>query len=133
MKLENTCPVTMTTNMPAVSRNPKKNTSHGNEVLLQDTTHLKQRPCYQQRSLCQDPTGNQTTRRLPDHHEKIQTEVLKTCVPRIRSGQNHFTKHSERERKADRRRGGKTTSGNGQTWSSPSPRGQWRTEKNGGN
>ena len=30
-------------------------------------------------------------------------------------------------------RGGKTTSGNGQTWSSASPRGQWRTEKNGGN
>ena len=37
------------------------------------------------------------------------------------------------EDKADRRRGGKTTSGNGQAWSSPSPRGQWRTEKNGGN
>ena len=27
---------------------PKKNTSHGNEMLLQDTTHLIQRPCYQQ-------------------------------------------------------------------------------------
>ena len=27
---------------------PKKNTSHGNEVLLQNTTHLMQRPCYQQ-------------------------------------------------------------------------------------
>ena len=35
--------------------------------------------------------------------------------------------------KADRRRGGKTTSGNGQAWSSPSPRGQWRTGNNGGN
>ena len=33
------------------------------------------------------------------------------------------------EDKADRRRGGKTTSGNGQVWSSPSPREQWRTEK----
>ena len=31
--------------------------------------------------------------------------------------------------KADRGRGRKTTSGNGQAWSSPSPRGQWRTEK----
>ena len=29
------------------SRAPKKNTSHGNEVLPQDTTHLIQRPCYQ--------------------------------------------------------------------------------------
>ena len=32
------------------------------------------------------------------------------------------------EDKADRRRGGKTASGNGQARSSPSPRGQWRTE-----
>ena len=37
------------------------------------------------------------------------------------------------EDKADRGRGGKTTSGNGQTRSSASPRGQWRTEKNGEN
>ena len=29
--------------------------------------------------------------------------------------------------KADKRRGGKTTSRNGQAWSSPSARGQWRT------
>ena len=33
------------------------------------------------------------------------------------------------EDKADSGRGGKTTSGNGQAWSSPSPRGQWRTGK----
>ena len=32
-----------------------------------------------------------------------------------------------------RRRGGKTISGNGQAWSSASPRGQWRTWKNGEN
>ena len=37
------------------------------------------------------------------------------------------------EDKADRKRGGKTTSRTGQAWTSPSPRGQWRTEKNGGN
>ena len=36
---------------------PKKNTSHGNEVLPQDTTHLIQRPCYQRGSPCQDPAG----------------------------------------------------------------------------
>ena len=34
---------------------------------------------------------------------------------------------------ADKGRGGKTTSGNGQAWSSASPRGQWRTGKNGKN
>ena len=38
-----------------------------------------------------------------------------------------------KEDKADRGRGGKTTSGNGQAWSSTSPKEQWRTEKNGGN
>ena len=37
------------------------------------------------------------------------------------------------EDKADRGSGGKTTSGNGKAWSSPSPRGQWKTRKNGGN
>ena len=37
------------------------------------------------------------------------------------------------EDKADKGRGGKTTLGNGQALSSPSPRGQWRTGKNGEN
>ena len=32
------------------------------------------------------------------------------------------------EDRADKGRGGKATSGNGQAWSSPNPRGQWRTE-----
>ena len=35
--------------------------------------------------------------------------------------------------KADRKRGGKTTSGNGPACSRQSPRGQWTTKKNGGN
>ena len=42
-------------------------------------------------------------------------------------------KWPEEEDKADTERGGKTTSGNGQAWSSPSPRGKWRTRKNTGN
>ena len=37
------------------------------------------------------------------------------------------------EDKADRGRGGKTTSGNGQAWSLACPREQWRTGKNGEN
>ena len=41
-----------------------KNTSHRNEVLLQNTTHLIQRPCYQRGSPCQDPACNRTSRRL---------------------------------------------------------------------
>ena len=35
------------------------------------------------------------------------------------------------EDRADKGRGGKATFGNGQAWSSPSPKGQWRTGKNG--
>ena len=49
------------------SRAAKKNTSHGNEVLPQDTTHLIQRPRYQRGSPCQDSAGNRTTLRPPDH------------------------------------------------------------------
>ena len=49
----------------------------------------------------------------------------------IRFGQNHLlARHSEREKedKADRRIGRKTTSGNGLAWSLASNREQWRTE-----
>ena len=68
------------------SRAPKKNTSHGNEVLPQDTTHLTQRPCYQRGSPCQEPAGNWTTRRPPDDRKKTQTAVVWSCFPFIRSG-----------------------------------------------
>ena len=65
------------------SRAPKKNTSHGNEVLQQDTTHLIQRPCYQRGSPCQDPADNWTTRRPPDDCKETQTAVLWSCFPFI--------------------------------------------------
>ena len=80
------------------SRAPKKNTSHGNEVLAQDATHLIQRPCYQGASPCQDPAGNWTTRR-PDYRKETQTAVVWSCFPFIRSGQNHLVRHSERGKK----------------------------------
>ena len=78
------------------SRAPKKNTSHGNEVLPHDTTHLIQRPCYERGSPCQDPAGNRTTRRPPDHRKETQTAVVWSCLPFIRSSQNHLARHSER-------------------------------------
>ena len=60
-------------------------------------------------------------------HEDLttQTAVVWTCLPFIRFGQNHLARHSERgeDDKADRGRGGKTISGNGQDWSSLSPKG----------
>ena len=85
-----------------LSRAAKKNTSHGNEVLPQDTMHLIQRPCYQRGSPCQDPAGNRTSRRPPDHRKETQTAVVWTCLPFIRSGQNHLAGHSERGKKTRR-------------------------------
>ena len=86
------------------SRAPKKNTSHRNEVLPQDTTHLIQRPCYQRGSPCEDPAGNRTTRRPPDHRKETQTAVVWSCLPFIRSGQNHLARQGSV--KGGRRRGG---------------------------
>ena len=87
------------------SRAPKKTTSHGNEALPQDTTHLIQKPCYQQESLCLDQTGNRTTRRPPDHRKETQTAVVWSCLPFIRSCQNHLARHSERGKKTRRTKG----------------------------
>ena len=80
------------------SRALKKNTSYGNEVLPQDTTHLIQRQGYQRRSPCQDPAGNWTTLRSPDDRKK----TVWSCLPFIRSGQNHLARHSERGKKTRR-------------------------------
>ena len=112
-------------------------------------------PFYQQGSgRCEDRTEGKLSEIKPGQvHAKIQHAIgphedLLPIVKRRKlhwyghvsrsSGlakTNHLARHSERgeEDKADRGRGGKTTSGNGQAWSSPSPRGQWRTGKNGGN
>ena len=85
--------------MDPYSRDAKKNTSHGNEVLPQDTTLLIQRPCYQRGSPCQDPAGNRTTRRPSDHCKETGTEVVWTCLPFIGSGQIHFARQGERGKK----------------------------------
>ena len=84
------------------SRGPKKNTSHGNEVLPQDTTHLIQKPRYQQGSPCQAPTDNRTTRRPRDYGKETQTAVVWTSLQFFRSGQNHLARHSERGKKRKR-------------------------------
>ena len=112
------------------SRASKKNTSYGNEVLPQDM-HLIQRPCYQLESLCQDPAGNQSTQRPPDHRKEMQTAVVWSCLPFIKSGHNHLARQWKGEEDKTDRRGGKTTSANGQALSLPRPRwvensGKWR-------
>ena len=73
--------------------------SFGNEVLPQDTTHLIQRPCYQRGSPCQDPAGNRTTRRPPDHRKETQTSVVWSCLQFIKSGQNHLARYCEGRKK----------------------------------
>ena len=73
--------------------------SYGNEVVPQDTTHLIQRPCWQLGNPCQDPAGDRTTRRPPDHCKETQTTVVWSRLPFIRSGQNHLARHSERGKK----------------------------------
>ena len=84
--------------MDTHSRAPRKNMSHGNQVLMQDTTHLKQRPHHQQESLCQDPVGNWTTQSPPEDRKEMQTTVVWSCFPFITSGQNHLARHSERRK-----------------------------------
>ena len=65
-------------------------------------------------SPCQDPAGNRTTRRPPDHCKDTQTAVVWSCLPFIRSGQNHFARHSEKRRRQDRQR--KRWEGNIREW-----------------
>ena len=109
------------------SRAPKKNTSQGNEVLPQDTTHLIQRPCYQRGSPCQNPVGNWTTRRPPDDRKETQTAVVWSCFPFIKSGQNHLARHSERGKKT--RRTKKEVGGQHQRMDRP---GVWQVPEGGG-
>ena len=68
-------------------------------LLPQDTMHLLQRPFYQRGSQCEDPAGDWTARRPPDNRKGTQTAVVWSCIPFIRSGQNHLARHSERGKK----------------------------------
>ena len=61
--------------------------------------YLIQGPRYQRGSSCQDPAGNGTTRRPSDNRKETQTEVVWTCLPLIRSGQNHLARHNKKGKK----------------------------------
>ena len=84
--------------MDPQGRAAKKNTSHGNEVLPHNTSHLIQTLTLPT-TLCQDPAGNRTTRRSPDHRKETQAEVVWTCLSFSRSGQICLARHSERGKK----------------------------------
>ena len=42
--------------------------------------------------------------KISDHRKETQTAVVWTCLPFIRSGQNHLARHSERGKKTKRQR-----------------------------
>ena len=50
-------------------------------------------------SLCPDPAGSWMTVRPPVHRKETQTAVVWSCLPFIRSGQNHHARHSETGKK----------------------------------
>ena len=47
----------------------------------------------------QDPAGNRTTRRPPDHRKETQTAVVWSSLLFVRSGQNHLARNRERRKK----------------------------------
>ena len=49
--------------------------------------------------VCQDPAGNRTTRRPPDHRKETQTAEVWSCLPFIKSSKNDLAGHSERGKK----------------------------------
>ena len=67
--------------------------------------------------------------------KEMQTAVVWPCLPLIRSGQNHLARHSERGKKTRQTEEevGRQHQGKNTACSSTSPRGQWRTGKNGEN
>ena len=87
---------------------------------------------YQRGSPCQDPAGNRTTRKPSDHRKEAQTALVWSCLPLIRSGKNHLARYSKRGKKTRQTEEGVGRQHQGinrRAWSSPNPRGQWRTGK----
>ena len=50
-------------------------------------------------SPCQDPAGNRTTGRPFGHCKETQTAVVWSCLPFVRSRQDHLARHSEKGKK----------------------------------
>ena len=79
------------------NRAPKKNTSHGNEVLhISYKDHVTNEDV---RAKIQQAIGPYEDL-LTIVKKKTQTAVMWTCLPFIRSDQNHLARHSERGKKA---------------------------------
>ena len=114
----------------------KKNTSHGSEVLPQDTTHLIQDRVTNEEVRAKDfAAGRRTTGKPSDHRKDTKIEMVLTYLSFIRSDQNHLARHSEkktrqREEEVGRQHHGMDRPGVRQVSES---RGERRKENTGGN
>ena len=121
-----------------IKQNPKL------QVLILNSSTTWAKPVFEKPSYLKDfsaveytlqlkklvPRSSRTMRSLPDHRAEMQTELVWTILLFISLAKPSCKAQWKGEADmADRKRGGKTTSGNGQAWSLPSPRGQWRREK----
>ena len=83
--------------MGLYSRAPKKNTSHGNVVLLQDTTHVIHVTNEEVRAKIQQAFGPHEDLLTIVETHKLQwyghVSRSWSCFPFIRSGQNHLARH----------------------------------------
>ena len=103
--------------MDSHSQGPKKNTSHGKEVLLQDTTHL-----------IQQVTNKEVRAKIQQAirpHEDLLTIVKRHKLQWYGQAKTILQGTVKGGRRQGRqRKWWEQTSGNGQAWSSRSPRGQ---------
>ena len=57
--------------------------------------HLIRRSCHQRRSPCQDPAGNRTKRRPPDHRKEIQTARHSESGKKTRQTKEEVGRHHQ--------------------------------------
>ena len=81
------------------SRDPKRNKSHENEVLPQDTTLLITKTMLATRKSVPRPSRQLGYTKPPDYCKETQIALVWSCLPFIRSGQIHLARHSERGKK----------------------------------
>ena len=119
------------------SRTAKKSTSHGSEVPSQDAMHLIRK----KKNLTNEEVRAKIQQAIAQHEDlltivkrrKLQWYGHVSCSSGLAKTILQGTMKEGRRQGRQKKRGGKTASGNEQALSSPSPRGQWRREKNGEN
>ena len=83
------------------SRAPKKNTSHGNDAAARYHASHTKTMLPTRKSVPRSNRQSDHTK-TSDQCKETQTAAVWTCLPFIRSGQNHLARHSERGKKTRR-------------------------------